>query len=82
MSNGAKTQPWQNTGNIRCRDTENNFLAQSEDDGGLTFLNQVVEDAIDELSSGKSPYEYGLAAEYLKAAKHHKIQWSKRHQSQ
>ena len=56
-------QPWQNTGNVRCRDTENDFLAQSEDDGGLTFSNQVVEDAIDELNSGKSPFEYGLVSQ-------------------
>ena len=54
--------------NVRCRETENDFCKQTED--SLTFSNKNVEEAIDKLSSGKSPDEYGLSAEHLKVAKH------------
>ena len=54
--------------NVRCRETENDFSEQTED--SLTFSNKNVEEAIDKLNSGKSPDEYGLTAEHLKAAKH------------
>ena len=54
--------------NVRCRERENDFSEQTED--SLTFSNKNVEEAIDKLNSGKSPDEYGLTAEHLKAAKH------------
>ena len=36
----------------------------------MTSSNKNVEEAIDKLNSRKSPDEYGLPAEYLKAAKY------------
>ena len=52
---------------MRCKETEAKFRAQS---GTVVRISEAdVGTAIDELDSGKSLDEYGLASEHFKAAK-------------
>ena len=52
---------------MRCKETEAKFRAQSGT--GVRISEAEVGTAIDELNSGKSLDEYGLASEHFKAAK-------------